>query len=103
MLKDGRLLIIRIWSRNLRVKQTLQDKLTTDFSPSLLEVIDQSHKHKGHVGSRPEGETHFHVNMNAKAFDGINRVDRQRLVYACLKEELEGPVHALSLSLNADK
>lgn len=83
----------------MSVKETIEKKLTAEFAPSALEVIDQSHKHKGHIGARPEGETHFHVDMQSNIFDGKNRVDRQRMVYDCLKDELEGPVHALSLSL----
>ncbi|MCK5040742.1 MAG: BolA family transcriptional regulator [Sphingomonadales bacterium] len=88
---------------NVSVKQTIEEKLTAKFSPTMLEVIDQSHKHRGHVGSKPEGETHFHVNMNAQAFEGESRVARQRLVYDCLKEDLEGPVHALSLKLGTEE
>ena len=83
----------------MSVKEIIEQKLEASFSPSLLEVIDQSHKHAGHSGSRPEGETHFHVDMQSKFFDGKSRVDRQRMVYSCLKDELAGPVHALSLSL----
>jgi len=30
-------------------------------------------------------------------FDGLSRVDRQRMVYAVLAEEMAGPVHALAL------
>lgn len=86
----------------MSVKEILEKKLNATFSPTLLEVVDQSHKHKGHVGSRPEGETHFHLNMNSSLFDGQNRVARQRLVHDCLKEELKERVHALSMKLGTD-
>jgi len=88
--------------QKVSVKQTLKEKLTASLEQAMLEVIDQSHKHRGHVGSRPEGETHFHVNRNAKEVEGESRVARQRLVYDCLKEDLEGPVHALSLKLGTE-
>ena len=88
--------------KKMSVKETLEKKLKETFEPSQLEVIDQSHKHRGHVGSRPEGETHFHLNMEAKAFAGESRVSRQRMVHECLKEELKGRVHALSMSLGAE-
>ena len=45
-----------------------------------------------------EGETHFIVRIVSAAFDGLSRVERQRRVYAALAEELQGPVHALSLT-----
>jgi BolA protein len=37
--------------------------------------------------------------MTAAAFDGANRVARQRAVNRALAEELAGPVHALALEL----
>ncbi len=83
----------------MTVKETIHSKLESSINPEMLEVIDESHKHAGHVGARPEGETHFHINMTASALNGKNRVARQRLVYKVLADELAGPVHALSLTL----
>ena len=80
------------------VADTIRSKLTERFAPSRLEVIDESHRHEGHPGARPGGETHFAVTIIADAFRGHGRVARQRLVYQALAEELAGPVHALSLT-----
>ena len=77
--------------------ERITSKLTTSLAPSKLEVTDQSHLHAGHAGARPEGETHFHVLVVAKRFDGLNRVARQRLIYETLKEEMAERVHALSM------
>ena len=79
--------------------ERIQTKLTDAFSPAELDVRDDSHKHKGHVGARPEGETHFHVRIVSDAFDGQNRVNRQRAIYKVLKAELDERVHALSLEV----
>jgi len=73
-------------------------KLTQALAPSRLAVRDESHRHAGHAGARPEGETHFHVEIAAAAFAGKSRIARQRLVYQLLAEELAGPVHALALT-----
>ncbi|MEN3951077.1 BolA family protein [Iodidimonas sp. SYSU 1G8] len=81
----------------MSVAETIKSKLTDALAPSELQVIDESHKHKGHRGARPEGETHFHVVIVAERFAGMMRVARQRLVYGILADELAGPVHALSL------
>ena len=80
------------------VAERIARKLRGAFSPRLLAVTDESHKHAGHAGARPEGETHFHVRIVAEAFDGRTRVDRHRLVNEALAEELAGPVHALSIT-----
>ena len=63
-----------------------------------LEIADESHRHIGHEGARPEGETHFSVTIVSAAFVGQTRVTRQRFVYQTLAEELATRVHALSLT-----
>lgn len=77
----------------------IETKLTDTFQPARLDVIDQSDQHAGHSGAREGGQTHFMVVMHAEAFEGVNRVKRQRMVYDVLKAELEERVHALSLTL----
>ncbi len=80
----------------------IRRKLTEAFQPSVLEVVDQSHLHAGHAGHRPEGETHFDVAITSDAFTGVGRVERQRRVYAVLKDELAPDrVHALALKARA--
>jgi BolA protein len=81
----------------MSVAQDIERKLNEAFAPTSLKVIDESHLHAGHVGARPEGETHFRVEVVSDAFADCSRVDRQRLVYDILREELAGPVHALSV------
>ncbi len=89
----------------MRASDAIRAKLTAAFAPSLLEVTDDSARHAGHAGAvRADGgggETHFHVRMVTAAFEGMNRVERQRRVHAALAEELAGSVHALSLALAA--
>jgi BolA protein len=83
------------------VAELIAQKLTAAFSPSRLEVVDDSDRHAGHAGHREGGESHFNVLIEADAFAGVPRVARQRQVYAALAEELAGPVHALSLKVFA--
>lgn len=80
------------------VAETIRGKLEQAFHPVRLEIVDESHLHLGHAGAPDGGESHFRVEITAAAFAGKNRVERQRLVYACLAEELAGPVHALSVA-----
>ena len=82
----------------MTVAETIRDKLTDRFAPTRLVILDESHRHAGHAGTRPEGETHFAVTIVAAAFAGLNRVARQRLVYQTLADELATRVHALSLT-----
>ncbi|HLJ21258.1 MAG TPA: BolA family protein [Stellaceae bacterium] len=75
--------------------------MTAALNPDRLEIADESHRHAGHAGSRPGGETHFRVEIVAAAFKGKSRLDRQRLVYAALKDEMSQQIHALSLVTRA--
>jgi BolA protein len=81
----------------MTVAATIVAKLTAAFAPIALEVIDDSHRHAGHAGASPSGETHFNVRIVAAAFEGQSRVARQRALYKALAAELAGPVHALAL------
>jgi BolA family transcriptional regulator, general stress-responsive regulator len=82
----------------MSVADTIRRKLTERFVPTRLDIVDESHRHAGHAGARPEGETHFAVTIVSEAFAGHNRVARQRLVYQTVAAELASRVHALSLT-----
>lgn len=82
--------------------ERIRSKITAALAPEMLEVIDESHRHAGHLqhdgGAGQEGETHFRVLVVSSAFIGKSRVARQRLVYDLLAAELVERVHALSLT-----
>jgi BolA protein len=69
----------------MSVADIMREKLNAAFAPAHLVVEDESAKHHGHAGARPEGETHFRVAIVSAAFAGLSRVDRQRRVYAVLE------------------
>lgn len=75
--------------------------LREHFSPSALHVTDDSHKHAGHAGARPGGDTHFTVEITADAFTGQSRVARHRLVYDALAKHFYEGLHALAIKAKA--
>jgi BolA protein len=79
------------------VTEASREKLSAAFSPSRLDIEDESARHRGHAGAREGGESHFNVVIEASIFEGMGRVQRQRAIHAALSEELAGPVHALSI------
>jgi BolA protein len=83
------------------VGQQITAKLRKAFSPGEIEVVDESHKHKGHAEARPGGESHFRVRIVSEAFAGLSRIERHRRVNAVLAAELAGPVHALAIAAEA--
>ena len=77
--------------------ERIRRKLTDQFAPTRLDIVDDSHRHAGHAGAREGGETHFSVEIVSPMFAGKSRVERQRLVYSALATELKERVHALAL------
>ncbi|MDE2384924.1 MAG: BolA family transcriptional regulator [Alphaproteobacteria bacterium] len=77
----------------------LESKLRAAFSPTALEVIDESHRHAGHAGAHPQGESHFRLRISAPAFQGQSRVQQHRMINAALAHELKTRVHALAIEV----
>ena len=76
----------------------IDGKLRAALAPDRLEIVDESSRHAGHAGWREGGETHFRVEIVSAAFAGQSRVARQRQVYALLRDEFAGGLHALALT-----
>ncbi|MEL7490944.1 MAG: BolA family protein [Pseudomonadota bacterium] len=81
----------------MSVAETIRKKIEAALAPARLDVKDESHLHKGHAGAPEGGESHFRLTIVADAFDGLSRVARQRCVNDILRDELNGPVHALAM------
>jgi BolA protein len=76
------------------VQTRIEDKLTRELVPARLVVENESKNHSVPAGS----ETHFKVTVVSPRFEGLGRVDRHKLVYSILKDELAGGVHALTIT-----
>jgi BolA protein len=82
----------------LAVENIIEEKLSV-LKPSYLEIANESHMHSVPANS----ETHFKVIMVSKEFESLRAVKRHQTIYGLLKEELEGPIHALALHLYTDE
>lgn len=74
----------------------IRDVLEAAFTPSELEIRDDSHRHAGHAGAR-DGRGHFDVRIVSKAFAGMTPLARHRAVYAALGDLMTTDIHALSI------
>ena len=83
------------------VAREMIERLTAALAPTRLVLEDQSHQHVGHAGHDPRGESHFALTIESPAFEGLNRVERQRKVYAALGELMRERVHALTIKAKA--
>lgn len=83
----------------MSVRDQIAAKLSLKFTPSHLEVLDESEKHRGHGGYREGGETHFRVRIASPQFAGMTRVAQHRAIMDTLDAELKGGVHALAIEV----
>ena len=76
-----------------KIEQILRHRLEA------LEVTveDESALHAGHAGAA-SGGGHYRVRIVSPLFSGKNRVQRHRMVYAALADEMGGAIHALALT-----
>lgn len=82
----------------MAVKDEIEDRLTAAFRPSVLAVVNESHKHAGHAGDDGTGESHFHITIRAEALATMNRVARHRAVHKALGD-LNQRIHAIALDI----
>ncbi|HEY5217024.1 MAG TPA: BolA family protein [Pseudolabrys sp.] len=81
----------------MRTADIITKKLTEAFAPQSLTVEDESHKHEGHAGARPGGQTHYSVYIVSPAFKSKSRLERHRMINQTLADELAGGIHALAI------
>lgn len=79
------------------VQQEMERLLTQAFQPTRLEVVNDSARHHGHAGDDGSGESHFTIRIEAAAFAGASRIERQRMVNRALGDIPGERVHALSI------
>lgn len=76
----------------------LDEKLRQTLQPTLLEVLDESAQHAGHMGSNgTDFGTHFRVKIASPLFAGQSRVACHRLVYDSLQVFIDQGVHAIAI------
>lgn len=73
----------------------IEEILLRDFSPTRLEVEDQSYMHAGHKAAGGGG--HFFVTISSKRFNGLSPLARQRLVLEAMGPMMDREIHALSM------
>ena len=79
------------------VAREIDQRLRDALAPTSLAVINDSARHHGHAGDDGSGESHFTVEIEAPAFVGMNRLERQRAVNAAVGDMMRERVHALAI------
>lgn len=83
------------------VADEMRALLTQALAPTVLEIINDSASHSGHSGDDGSGESHFTIIIESAAFDGVSRLQRQRMVNKALGDIPGDRVHALAIKARA--
>ena len=78
--------------------EEIQSKLNKELELEDIEIVDNSHKHKGHKFYSPEK---FHLQLKIKSLylNSISRVSAQKTVMKVLSEDLKTKIHALEINI----
>jgi BolA protein len=81
----------------MSVAATIRERLAR-LEPLVLELEDESEKHRGHAGYREGGNTHWRLSIVSPRFAGQSTLARHRMVYQALGELMQNPIHALAIT-----
>lgn len=67
------------------------------LEPLELKITNDSAKHQGHASSPNNGQSHFSVFIVSQKFEGLSRVQSQRLVMDAVSDLFSQGLHALAV------
>jgi BolA family transcriptional regulator, general stress-responsive regulator len=73
-------------------------KLMENIKIEKLEIVDNSHKHRGHKFFSSE-KFHLHLKIESSYLKSISRINAQKLIMKTLQEDLKNKIHALEISI----
>ena len=76
----------------------IEKKLRLQIKFESLEIVDNSHKHKGHKFFSEE-KFHLHLKIKSLYLSSISRLSAQKLIMKVLKDDLKSRIHALEISI----
>jgi BolA protein len=88
------------------MKEKIISKITEKLEVKHLEVINNSHLHKGHIkkmipqsSSSDNQETHFKIIINSNYLNSLPLLKAHHYLNSILKEEFQSGLHALEIKI----
>tara|TARA_B100000959_G_C14969439_1_gene619074 strand:- start:956 stop:1216 length:261 start_codon:yes stop_codon:yes gene_type:complete len=76
------------------ISNKIEKIIVNTFDVSSIEIIDETHKHRGHPQS---SGGHFKLIMISNDFKGLSLIERHRMIYKALDSMMKKEIHALSI------
>ena len=77
----------------------IEKELEQKFKFEKIEIIDNSHKHKGHRFFSKD-KYHLHLKIQSLYLKSITRLSAQKIIMSTLKDDLKTKIHALEISID---
>lgn len=81
----------------MSVRMQIIKRLEEELSPLFLQVEDFSETHRGHGGYKEGGGSHISILVVSDSFEGKSRVERHRMIYQFLEDQISGGLHAIKI------
>lgn len=79
---------------DIKVKETLH----RTFVGCILEIVNESHLHAGHMGDNGTGASHYYVHIVWAGFCDLSRIKRHRMVLNALQDCIDNHgIHAVRI------
>ena len=80
----------------------ITQKLSEEFAPVYLEVMNDSQLHAKHKEAKKHPKAgHYRVIIISAAFKNKSSLQSHRLIYQCLDDLMQKDIHALSIEASA--
>jgi len=76
----------------------IKEKLRNNLKIEKIEIVDNSHKHKGHKFFSPE-KYHLKLKIKSIHLNSISRINAQKMIMKVLQDELKTRIHALEINI----
>ena len=73
-------------------------KLKKEIEIEDIQIVDNSHKHKGHKFYSP-GKFHLRLKVKSLYLNSLTRVSAQKMIMKILKDDLSTKIHAIEISI----
>tara|TARA_Y100001958_G_C20642592_1_gene174457 strand:+ start:72 stop:329 length:258 start_codon:yes stop_codon:yes gene_type:complete len=78
--------------------EEIRKKLNQEIELENIEIVDNSHKHRGHKFYSAE-KFHLHLKIKSLYLSSLSRVNAQKKIMRVLSNELKTKIHALEISI----
>ena len=81
------------------IRDKMIKKLTEALAPEIIELVDESEKHRGHANYVEGKSTHFRLMISSSQLAHLSRVAQHRAILSALGDAFEGDIHALQIEV----